>query len=358
MKKKLLLVFAISSCMNVNIWSQITLNQYNVATPLELVKQANDTLPAASIVPGSAGTNQTWNFSALHNHKVDSLAFTNPAFTAYPSAFPSSNLAVVVNRTNFEFLVNNANGLYVAGAEGSIGDPGNHIIKETYTPQSELAKWPATFSGSWTDNYVTNGKSAFNTFAGYDSVRIKNTTTSTCTYDAWGSVQTPFGTFPALRLYRHQLDVDTTWIHNISPSMWLDANNTMDTVDSYNWWTNAAGTGFPLVSMNFNASTHVASKVTWLLSNPTPYSVVELSDFSGFMAFPNPAGSYINVKLNTGDAASAAVMDMSGRMVTEPVLIVDQLTRVNTESLDNGIYFLIITGKNGQRCTKKFSVVR
>jgi hypothetical protein len=80
MKRSILSIMAVAALgiTGANAQSAITLNTTDLAYIGKVVKQASDTMPGSSIVPGPAGTNQTWNFSALMQHSVDTLTFTNP----------------------------------------------------------------------------------------------------------------------------------------------------------------------------------------------------------------------------------------------------------------------------------------
>ena len=81
---------------SITLWgfSQITITNQNIAGVGATIVQAYDTLPDASIVPGDAGANQSWNFSALTANSFDSLYTENPGWTPYPDSFPGSNYVI------------------------------------------------------------------------------------------------------------------------------------------------------------------------------------------------------------------------------------------------------------------------
>jgi len=359
MKSKLLSLFAFSLCFFQGTQAQITVNMGALAPIGDLVKQVTDSFPAPSIVPGAAGTNQTWNFSALQNKKTDSLIFNVPGWTPYSATYPTSNVAVAQNGSKgFSYLLNNSTGLYLVGAVGTLPDPAKHVVKEMITPHSQLMQWTAAYLGTFTDNYVTTAKSPYNANASYDSLMIRYVTTSTVTYDAWGAMTTPLGTFQTLRSFRHQYDTDSIWVHLVSPPMWVLGVHTVDTVDTYNWWTNSSAQGYPLVTIKKNPNSGKITSVQWLPSAPTNSGVDELGFAPDFAVFPNPANDYINVRLQDNETATVSMLDMSGRIVRDRELIKDQLGRINTEGLGSGLYFLVVTGKNGQQSTHKISIVR
>ncbi|HXC04945.1 MAG TPA: hypothetical protein VNZ86_09350, partial [Bacteroidia bacterium] len=198
MKTKLLGLILMTGCFCATSFAQITVNNTNVAPIGDLIKQAQDTMP--TVVAGAPGTNLTWNFSALHNNIVDTLIFEVPGWPPYANPFPTANLAAVQNRTNESFMINNSSGLVTLGAVGMVG---TSQVTETYTPSSMLAKWPSTYGTNYTEHYVISAKLAY-VGSGYDSVRLKNTVHASCNVDAWGSMQTPLGTFPSIRQKRVQ----------------------------------------------------------------------------------------------------------------------------------------------------------
>jgi hypothetical protein len=358
MKTKLLVAFAAFVWMGTAAFAQITVTNTNVATIGKLIRQTTDTTPVVSIIPGPPGTNQIWNFSALHTQKVDTFVFEDPTWTTYGVNFPASNIAAVLPRQNTdEYLLNTTGGLFIEGAAAELPGSGNQWLNEHMVPASKLMTWPSSYNTNYTDNYMITGKAYWTPNAGVDSVRIKNVIMSNCVVDAWGSVTTPLGTFASIRQKRHKVEADSTWARAVSGA-WTLVSHSLDTLDHYDWWTNDPTIGFPLVGMDMMSHATVPSNVQWLIAAPTPQAVIELADISGFIAYPNPANDYINIRLKPEDVASIAVLDMSGRNVLGMEKVVDATTRLNTESLNNGMYFLVVTGNSGQRSVKKFSIVR
>src|ERR1043165_4026159 len=52
--------------------AQITITISDIASPTTIINQAQDTMPATSLI-GSSGVNQTWNMSSLAQHTIDTL---------------------------------------------------------------------------------------------------------------------------------------------------------------------------------------------------------------------------------------------------------------------------------------------
>jgi len=353
MKTKLLTFISISTISCVNLNAQITVNNYNVAAIGDMIKQANDSLPAASIVAGAPGTNLTWNFSALHDHTTDTLVFEVPGWPPYANPFPSANLAAVQGGVNEIFLSNTSTGLLSLGAIGMFGTA---QVTETNTPASMMAKWPSTYGTNYTNNYITTAKFAY-AGTGYDSIKIKNTFKGTSNVDAWGSMQTPLGTFPAIRQYQKQSEMDSLWIHSTAAHSWIFAQASPRGTITYTWWTNSPSAGFPLVTLSTDSASG-SKNASWLLATPSSSGIVELSNEQGISVYPNPAGDVLNIQSLSNEGGILSVVDMTGRIVMNAELLMNETTTINTSDLNKGMYFLVITAKDGKRTTRKFSIVK
>src|SRR5690606_27884044 len=102
--------------------AQITINQSHIVSAGDAVEQAVDTLGNTVTSIGPAGANQTWNFTSMTEHYVDTLFFEN--HTSYPGAGSISN-ANLGTRSSTEdsswiFLNKGTTGLFVVGQSGYI----------------------------------------------------------------------------------------------------------------------------------------------------------------------------------------------------------------------------------------------
>ena len=284
MKTKITLSIALLGFLCSHSMAQITVTNADVAPFGDIAIIAHDTIPAASIKAGAAGASQTWNFSALKNLYHDSLAFETPASTHSGSRFPLANACVITNKKQNAYLINNTSSLTVLGAAAAISIVPGIIdtIIETFTPSSKIMQWPSTMGTTYTDNYTVTAKAKLSLSAfGYDSIRIKNITTTHTLVDAWGNLTTPLGTFATIRQMRYSVNTDTTWIHRLAPPSWLVQTHVQDTITHYAWWTSDATVGFPVCEMDYQVRpgmTDTATNITWMHVKPSPQSVVELSD--------------------------------------------------------------------------------
>lgn len=288
------------------------------------------------------------------------MNYVDPAITPYYGNYTSANFCytenTMLNKNNgIAYLENNSGGLYIEGFVGNLQDTAHHLIKEYVTPHSKVMSWPSTYGTTYGDNYTITAHAGWDLFGhSYDSIKIKNIITSTCDIDAWGSMQTPLATYPnTLRQKRHKYETDSTWAHQISPSTWIFLATTKDTLDSYSWWTNTVG--IPVVEMDFKATTNKASNVKWLYNTPT-LGIAQEVEMYGFAAYPNPANNSITIKVKDNNAYTISVYDIAGKqMELEKQSITNSIT-INTENLDAGLYFVVLTYKEGSRNVKKISI--
>ncbi|HET6244710.1 MAG: hypothetical protein H0V01_02655 [Bacteroidetes bacterium] len=116
MKAKLLSsAFGLFSLFQVQ--AQITINSADVAQIGTAYFQVNDESPI--LLPGSAGANQTWNFSGVNAHTFASYNLVDPAATPNTGAFATATVAAEDENLNYIYLKNNSSELTIVGAHFS-----------------------------------------------------------------------------------------------------------------------------------------------------------------------------------------------------------------------------------------------
>ncbi|MCW3103091.1 MAG: hypothetical protein JWO09_1531 [Bacteroidetes bacterium] len=356
MKKTLLISFFGLSVVAAN--AQITLTSADIAAPTKVIRQANDTMPTVSI--GSAGTSQTWNMAALSNDREDTLTFF-PYSTAPNPKFSGANIAVRFGwQQTYAYLNNSASSATILGA-GTLTDFGGgpSQVNQVNTPAEKLANWPGTYSSAFTSNFRTNSTFYFGVDPGIgapiDSLRTHGRTNKTVVYDAWGTISTPLGTYPALRAKQTVVKRDTTDAFIAILGGWQnDISTNADSTVSYSWWSN--GIGFPLVELTLD-SLGTVSGATWLLALPA----VGINEYTSAMSvdvYPNPAQEAVNFMVDSRLAASVQIFDITGRKV-DAFGITSDLTTINTSAYANGTYTYVVSGKDAAVLTRgKFSVAK
>ncbi len=156
------------------------------------------------VTQGNAGANQTWNFSGLQPLVgVDPVQYfyLAPANTPpqYASKFPTANLAIRIGLPSDTAVYGYSN---KSSSQWELLGLKNDLIEQVYT-NTDIQLKTLSYNGSFTDNF-TNYTDAGTGFVFY------GTGTRTITYDAYGTLQTPAGTFQnAMRLKGVSSQVDS-----------------------------------------------------------------------------------------------------------------------------------------------------
>lgn len=357
MKKTLLLSSALLLCaLGVN--AQITVTTADVAAPVKIIYQSNDTMPTVS--EGSFGISQTWNMSALNSHTTDTLTFLPPSWAPNPD-FPSSNLAAKQGWTdNYVYLTNSASGLTVEGSSGTVDFGGGPTtISQVNTPSEILMNFPGNYLSTFTNNYVGNTYAylGFDPGIGFtiDSVHIHSHVKKTVIVDAWGSLTTPLGTFNVLRLEETVVKYDTTdaqipalggWVYGVDASA--------DSTTGYSWWAN--GVGFPLVSIKLDSMSNIKETI-WLQALPA-VGINEQINATVVNVFPNPAQNQINFTVEANKIGAIQLLDVTGRMI-DYILVTGDNVVVDISKLATGVYSYALVGKDNAILNRgKFTVTK
>lgn len=356
MKKSLLIVSALIMSALGSI-AQITITTTDVASPIKIIYQSNDTMPTIS--EGSFGTSQTWNMSMLNTHTTDTMTFISYGWV--PDAFFSTSNLVMKQgwQNNYSYLRNTASGLTALGSKGTTDFGGGpSTIRQINTPAENLMNFPGTYLTAYTNNYkATTPAFYFGIDPGIgfvvDSVRQNSEVKKNVLVDAWGSLTTPLGTFNVLRSEETVIRYDTTDAYVFGA--WTNAVFTSaDSTTGYTWWAN--GVGFPLVSVKLDSLGNL-KQVQWLQSLPA-LGVNEYTAATQVNVYPNPAQNEITFAVEASKVASIHVFDIAGRMI-DSYPVSGTIASVNTTNFANGIYTYTLIGKDNEVLNRgKFTVAK
>ncbi|MBK8969315.1 MAG: T9SS type A sorting domain-containing protein [Saprospiraceae bacterium] len=191
------------------------------------------------ISEGNAGANQTWDLSALQD--LDGVTpflyeYLAPANTPYASSFPGANFVTKINEDPVVYVYHQkeSNQLFTLGAK-------NTEFDLQYPDPDLVMDAPLAFNGSFQDNFTSILD------AGTGAL-VYGRASRTVTYDGYGTLITPAGTFPnAVRLKSISMQVDST---NFFGTMIINYTD----ITTYNWM--APNTPGPLASVYY---THTVS---------------------------------------------------------------------------------------------------
>lgn len=309
MKKPLL--FTALSTLILGLNAQITITNSNFLDVGEVFTQATDTVRVFSNIP--SGANQTWNFSSLIPHNLTTTTGKDPA--TLPSAInhPTANFAIQQENTNDSTLIylNRTNSIIESvGAEFS-------GLSTKYINALTFLEFPATYGSTYIDlayNEIYLGQSFV-----YDSLRIENITISNFEVDAWGTLTTPLGTLPVIRLYKREIVRSTTY--GQLQGSWLEINYSVDTSYRHTYFSNNPSTKFPVLEYNTDptGTSTPYSNVTYLSSTQTPLTINPTKEALKFMVFPNPTTDVVQL-LSATPIEQATLTDLNGKTVLSSTL--------------------------------------
>jgi hypothetical protein len=267
---------------------------------------------SGAIQPGGSGPNQIWNFSGLSYNSVGNIIAVSPANAPCGNLFPSTSFALSIPNGTIHFYNRTSEKIEWVGKNWPVATCTGGV---TYSDFMQNNKFPFSYLDSFSDTYnADDGTSG----------------TTTMTYDGYGTLITPFGTYNEVARF-----VITTG--NVTDYAWMKGN----------------GMQYELMrTIDGNSSTLIFSEV-----NPSKIKVIE-NDNQGII-IPNPANQKITFMLNTDAKLSNAIVriyDYSGKLISEKV-IVNLSSSVEINELNEGIYFCELINNNSSFIKGKFVVI-
>jgi hypothetical protein len=364
MKKLFFIVFLFCSFL-ANAQTPINLNFSDLGVPVRSYDIRIDSAVVAGILPGIAGTNQTWNFLSLHSTldtlHLDLINSSNGVMNNY---FPLANVAYQANyKLNYNYFKSSAVGLVHYGIVSDYLGTGDSI-KVVFSKPDTLLKLPANYLDICNSVVLGDSKSrchysldtSINGFAitvPVDTIRIKHVQSHASSIDAWGTMTTPTDIYPALRQKNVVRTIDSIWGYANVPvpyqsySGWYQIAIFPDSLQSFRWWMK--GLGIPAVEMFMNklSDTQVV-KVNWVRNVFASVPEIEVYNTG---VYPNPANDVIRIT-HTGEYSEAIVYDMLGNEVNRQNIKNHNETLVSVGDLPDGMYFYNLIGKSGMTSGK------
>lgn len=281
-----------------------------------------------AVSPGAAGTNVTWNFTALG--QGTNLTYTTTACPgdADCGTFPGANQVVKVGTLAKLYYEKTASGLEQIGEKAS----GTFV----YSDPMKYMQFPMTYSQTYNDTYASSN--------GSDT---KNGTV-TSTIDGYGTLQTPTGTYT--NVLRQKIVENATV---------TTGGQTLNMVFTHYYWMKA--------DMHHYVMSIVSTEVSGApVPIPATYTVVYTTATPGGTGidqkevlanetsiFPNPASSELTISTRTLPLEQVAVFNLLGQQVLRRDMGNTRSYSVTLKDLDlaPGNYFVQI-GASGSRITK------
>jgi hypothetical protein len=284
--------------------------------------------------PGSSGASQTWNVSAIALTSGSTTNYTVGAVSAtpYSSTFSGSSNIQLNDGSVYQFMNNSAS---VMASTGVVGNG----VTIPYSNAEDILHFPFNMNDNYTDNWAATFTS--------NSITFNRTGTTTVTYDAYGTLTTPAGTFSnvvRVHMVQDYKDVSSfgTITYNNNEYIWY-ANGYHQALAAVYTLTNSIG-GPPTQSGIYLSTTP-----------GVPTSISKWSEVnSNISLYPNPATDLVGISSDEG-IDHVDVYDLKGDLVlSEKVMSIQAYLKLG--ELNNGIYLAKINMANGDVRTKKITL--
>ena len=329
--------------------AQITITQSDLPSAGLTVTTEKDSTSA--LVPGAAGTSQTWNFGALLSQKAATIKFMNAAGSPYAGTYTTATLCdSTLGGNGYNYFISSPSVFTVVGSEQMVTISSNTVqIKMKLNPHYDQAQLPATYGTKF-------GGTAWGSFtitkaiAPADSEKVHTYIVYSDTVDAWGTMTTPTGTYNVLRSKHDEIDYDSVFIHTFGA--WYYYSRTISKYYEYNWYTN--GAGYKLVQMDMDSTSATVKDIIWDASAPA--GIKTITQTTGINVYPNPCSTQITFQSANQNEQYVTIYDITGRQI-EKADMKNGILNVNTAVYAKGMYLYKMTDTNGKSLGEgKFSV--
>ena len=361
MKKLILSSLLIGAAFSIK--AQITISNTSFPKLGDRIIMHNDTLLNSAITPGSAGANQTWNFTTIQSGAQDTSTAVALSATPLSVNFPGATIAINQGGGSVAFMKAGTADLEVLGFSGDFMGTGTPLSIH-FNPTQIVAKAGMTFGSTDTNTSgfrITLPGSAIGQVL-LDSIRMTLTQTVYNNFDAWGTVTTPTGTYNCLRNNSTNFSIQTIDVKPIFPPGWqLGAQIDTTTSQSYLYLDNASAlevAGIDVDTSGLVVGAHYRELGSVLGVTTTTENSIKMN------VFPSPANS-ASVILTSGLNAGSyhgEVYTVNGQLVNQLTLVASNgLVAMNLHDMNlaSGTYVASIRNAAGEVVvSRKFQFVK
>lgn len=333
MVKKFVSIFFLSCCI-INASAQFVFDNCNTQPVFgDSLVGSLFIYDTTGIGPGSSGANQVWDYTAMSNTSAwpISHSYFDPALTEGYYMFPDANLADKSGSSLY---------IYSTRMQDSTVFLGDYLdsinFHNSWDPLKELV-CPLSFGQSFTDFF-----SRYN----FSNCPYHHTYTDRIiTYDAYGTLKLPGGTYFAARLKTVENTLDTAIC--VGPSIisyWVDTTylwfdvNTKQPVFSWHYFND-----FTNVYKNIIVQEYSYSHVPVMVLAGVPSGLDMNSAISGY---PNPTNGKFSVR-RSGSGMISDELKIYNSIGNAVPFVLEGDSSVDLSSQPDGIYFLTINSTAG-----------
>lgn len=220
-------------------------------------------------------------------------------------------------------------------------------VPSYYSDKDELYNFPMSYPkyDSTTFKFSTSTNTAI-------PIRYSKTGYRVTVVDGWGTITTPYGTAPCLRLITTQYSMDSIK-NNIVPIPVGFSNNQR----SYQWMTTGSKIPFLEITGNLVGANFTPTQARYRDIPRVITGIKEEQDISAMSLYPNPAKETLNVRWS-GEKGSgsltAQVFDQLGKLMGEQFIEPDinGNATINVIDLTPGLYVIKLKQAANSYCFK------
>ncbi len=327
-------------------FAQITITSTDLLNLIDINQVVEyDTSYTIPVDVGTAGPDQTWNFTDVPTTMENSSSIISPQGTPFENSFPNANFVHFIDFSDGDTLMqiysytNITSSAFLIMGEGIITKVPNVGDTSFTTIDDEETPLPLTYGLEWNsmDSDTTSN-------IGFT---IITTTNSNYSIDAWGTVTVPAGTFECLRLREDYTSKSMMVFDEITIP--IDSSSGIN----YTWLSkdNYSIANIESQSGEKNPEFTQSSYFMRLKSSSIPTAISEnqnsvfINQFTLEQNYPNPFNPATAITYTIGKAGyvKLSIYDSAGRLVQT---LINQYQnsgkysiRWNASGLASGIYY-------------------
>ncbi len=303
---KTMLTLASAAMLSLCASAQPVINSFNVSQNFNGDLYYAD-LPSG-FSPGPAGANRVWDFTSIGEGMLLGTQAAIPvAGSPYASQFPQANYCYTMNSVFSEETVYFYHSLttssYEIQALGYGETMGIEMGEDFHLNPRTYMVFPYTYNSVFTDTY--------------QRTTDEEPIALTATYDAYGTLIMPFGTFN--NVVRQKIVTE-----GMTDYVWFNVNPF-----------------YPILQ------TALADDALGFVIDHTVLGIDD-QDTSKFITYPNPVSDVINIKFaGTSSMADVTIADLSGKKLIAKTCTAD-VSSIDVSQLSAGIYLVTVESTDGQ----------
>lgn len=313
----------------------------------------------------ATGANYIWDFSTLDStnqqiRKFQPGSSTPYAFYFFPPKYGEKTLDSIPIPSFSGFSIKNIYSFYRKNSTTSFNAEGMGLtmngipVGVTNSDEDELYFFPLNFGDRDSSTFKMSTPTTTMIPFSYKKQGYRITEV-----DGWGTITTPYGTAPCLRVVTTQYSKDTITINALMPP--FNKFGFPNNMRSYQWLTLGERIPYLEVSGNVVGGNFTPTQARYRDVIRVFAGIKENNHQEVFMSvFPNPANDELNLVLGkTEGTVKIEITDLQGKMI-KSLELTNNSGLLNTHSiyvgeLSQGLYLLNLNNASGKQ-SLKFSI--